>query len=399
MVGFYIIIYEKNIQVLYMELLIDKVKRYAAGRAVVMPVFGDAESMATVAVALKACGSDNVHVIHIDHGLLRDGECEAIRTSLAHMGVKNTVFLSLEKAFMISSARMEDGHVAGPLQTACDPAEKRNIVFSTLKKIFKSTVEEQLGKDVCMLGVHSVGGEGLDFGGKAEEIARENGVDEFLIRQPFPFQGLAIRMLCNESPIAVTTEQRTMLESLVTTERGDKFSSKLVPYRSVGIRNGVRSYKSMAVICGVGDSDFSDAAEIAQKVYTNLSYVNRVIVRADSMDKVSFLHGSPMHISKETLDTLRKADAIVAKEFNNTSAVQFFAVLLPFASNTQKKYSVAIRAVSTSDFKSAKALVPAKDFDVSVLRNTAKCIKEALPEVDMVLYDITPKPPAAIEFE
>lgn len=382
-----------------MKALIDKVKKEAAGRAVVMPVFGDAESMATALVAVKACGGDKVNAIHIDHGMLRKGECDAIRSSLARIGVKNVIFLSLEKAFMISSVRMDDGRVAGPLASTCAPTEKRSIVASSLEKIYKSAAIENFGEDVYMLGVHSVGGESLDFGGDAEKIAREAEADELLIRQPFPLQGLSIRMVCNESPIAVTTEQRDTLESLVNDASGGKFASKLVPYRSVGICDGVRSYKSMAVICGAENADFVNAADLAKKINGELGFVNRVLVRVDSVNKKFFLHGSPMHISKETLDTVREADAVVAEELKNIGAVQFFAVLLPFASNMKKKYSVAIRAISTSDFKTAKALVPTVDFDASVLKNAASKIKDALPAVDMVLYDITQKPPAAIEFE
>ena len=154
----------------------------------------------------------------------------------------------------------------------------------------------------------------------------------------------------------------------------------------------------MAVICGAQTCNFVDAADIARKIDGELGFVNRVLVRTDSLDKNFQLHGSPMYISKETLATVRIADAIVADEFKSTGAVQFFAVLLPFSSN-MKKYSVAIRAVSTSDFKSAKALVPTVDFDATVLESATRRIKEALPAVDMVFYDITPKPPAAIEFE
>lgn len=383
-----------------MKSFICKVKEMSAGRAVVLPVFGDAESMATAYIAVKALGGDKVNAIHIDHSMLRLGEAKAVLSSLKKIGVGNVISVSLDKFFLISSVKAADGRVIGPLSTVCDPSDKRCIVATAIEREYKRIVGERFGTDIFMLGVHSVGGPSLGIGSRAADIAREAGADEFLIRQPFPMQALSIRMLCNDSAIALTTEQRTALEAEVAKYSDGKFAAKLVPFRSVGVRDGVRSYKSMAVLSG-GDanSDFSKAAQISADIDKKLPFINRVLLRVDSDAKARTYHGSPMHISKETLDVIRTADAVVAEEFACTKAVQFFAVLLPFVADKQKRYSVAIRAVDTADFENATALVPGVDFDIDILKQTASRIKDALPSVDTVLYDITSKPPAAIEFE
>ncbi|MBQ6893246.1 MAG: hypothetical protein IJN48_03485, partial [Clostridia bacterium] len=305
-----------------------------------------------------------------------------------------------EKFYLIAAAKSDDGRVIGPLATTCVPAEKRRIVSSAIEKEYRRIVRANFKNDISMIGVHGIGGTSLDLGSSAVSIAREAGASEMLIRQPFPVQALSIRMLCNDSAIALTTEQREMLDKVVA-ERGERrFSPKLVPFRSVGICNGVRSYKSMAVLSDNGAySDFLLAADIAVAIEKRLPYINRVLCRVDSDSKAMTYHGSPMHISKDTLDVVRIADGIVTEEFSRTSAVQFFAVLLPFVSDIEKSYSVAIRAVATKDFKTASALIPDVDFDAEILHRTAKRIKEKLSSVDMVLYDITGKPPAAIEFE
>ncbi|MBQ8837475.1 MAG: hypothetical protein IJ002_08240 [Clostridia bacterium] len=381
-----------------MEKLIDKIKELSAGRAVVMPVFGDAESMATAAVCVSALGGDRVNAVHIDHGMLRKGERTAVRTSLEKIGVGNVISVDLDKFFLISSVKTSDGRVIGPLSTVCDPSDKRSIVAIAVEKEYRRVVKENFKSDICMIGVHSVGGTPLDFGNRAAEIARKAGADEFLLRQPFPLQALAIRMLCNDYAIALTTAQRVALEVVVSQYGG--FAAKLIPFRSVGVHDGVRSYKSMAVLSGDGaDTNFKKAAEVAAAIDEKLGYINRVLVSVDCDAKAPTYHGSPMHISKETLRVLREADAVVAEEFACTKAVQFFAVLLPFVANKEKRYSIVIRAIKTNDFETAEALIPAEDFDANILKRTAEKIKYAVPSVDMVFYDITSKPPAAIEFE
>ncbi|MBQ6893439.1 MAG: GMP synthase (glutamine-hydrolyzing), partial [Clostridia bacterium] len=74
-----------------METLISTIKEISAGRAVVLPVFGDAESMATAYLAVKALGGDKVNAVHIDHGMLRHGETKAVRASLERIGVGNII--------------------------------------------------------------------------------------------------------------------------------------------------------------------------------------------------------------------------------------------------------------------------------------------------------------------
>ena len=203
-----------------------------------------------------------------------------------------------------------------------------------------------------------------------------------------------------QHPQAVTTEQRNALSEFVQSVCGDRFFAKLVPLRSVGVRDGVRSYKSMAVLSFDGtDNDFETAASLAHVIDRKLPFVNRVVCRIDSNKKESTYHAAPMHITKETVGVIREVDAIVAEELCDIGATQFFAVLLPYVEDRQKTYSVAIRAVKTDDFKTATALVPGVDFDIAVLKRTSELIKKAVESIDMVFYDITSKPPAAIEFE
>lgn len=110
-------------------------------------------------------------------------------------------------------------------------------------------------------------------------------------------------------------------------------------------------------------------------------------------------------ITKEKLDILREADAIVREEIAaaklDKTINQYFAILTDMRSvgvkNEERTYerAVVIRAVNTTDFMTAKwAQIP-----YPVLERISERIVSEVKAVNRVVYDITCKPPATIEWE
>lgn len=118
-------------------------------------------------------------------------------------------------------------------------------------------------------------------------------------------------------------------------------------------------------------------------------------------------------ITRERLERLRSADAIFTSELIEAGLLnrrytraekkisQAFAVLLPVYSvgvmGDQRTYqeAVALRAVSTEDFMTADwARIPPE-----LLARIANRIVNEVSGVNRVVYDITSKPPATIEWE
>ena len=115
-------------------------------------------------------------------------------------------------------------------------------------------------------------------------------------------------------------------------------------------------------------------------------------------------------VTRERLDTLRAADAIFVEELaaagllrqkEGEGTAQSFAVLLPVRSvgvmgdGRTYGYTVALRAVTTNDFMTADwARLP---YDL-LARASSRIVNE-VAAVNRVVYDVTSKPPATIEWE
>ncbi len=113
--------------------------------------------------------------------------------------------------------------------------------------------------------------------------------------------------------------------------------------------------------------------------------------------------GQPL--TRELLDTLRKADAIYLEEIRNAGLYdaiwQAFAVLLPVRTvgvmGDQRSYEqvLALRAVTSTDGMTADYY----PFDHAFLGRVSNRIINEVRGVNRVVYDITSKPPGTIEWE
>jgi len=111
-------------------------------------------------------------------------------------------------------------------------------------------------------------------------------------------------------------------------------------------------------------------------------------------------------VTWERLEILRAADSILLEELNAAGLLrgetqQAFAVLLPVRSvgvmgdERTYQYVIAIRAVTTEDFMTADWA----RLDHALLARISNRIVNEVQGVNRVVYDITSKPPATIEWE
>ena len=110
-------------------------------------------------------------------------------------------------------------------------------------------------------------------------------------------------------------------------------------------------------------------------------------------------------ITRERLEAVREADAILREEFRNAGldkkVWQYFTVVPDFKSVGVRdnarcfEYPVIIRAVNTVDAMSATI----EQIDWPILLKITDRIMKEVKNVNRVCYDLSPKPNATIEFE
>jgi len=105
-------------------------------------------------------------------------------------------------------------------------------------------------------------------------------------------------------------------------------------------------------------------------------------------------------VTRERLNTIRKATAIVEEELADTKAFQYFAVLLNDRATGIRKNKrefgqiIVIRCVESTDARIAAVT----ELSWGKLHRICDRSITEIPDVNRCLYDLTPKPPATIEY-
>ena len=423
---------------------VDMIRGKVGDNNVIVFVSGGVDSMVTSALLLKALPTENIYAIHVDHGFMRKNESDMICEKLKKLGFKNLHRINAEDEFLYSRVEIytKDGKIIGPLCDVTDPEEKRQIIgqlfVDTARKAAESfgldfdktfIAQGTLRPDLIESGNPDVSGyanmikthhndvgiirearaKGLVIEtnwdwhkDEVRQVARLLGFDEETAsRQPFPGPGLAVRMICYPQKIQAPENTPSSID-LFPVEAA-KLHVVKAPILSVGVEGDSRSYKRLCVIYGEiidTESGFGEIAKISSHIINHTEDINRCVYVIDGEYKQDNLKCADLSMSKENADLLREIDYIItsgiAKETEKIS--QCFGVLLPI-STSDGKYSAVIRAVITTDFMTARAAVIGKDMSVETIRNIASEIKSRFSEIDLVLYDVTNKPPSTVEWE
>lgn len=314
----------------------DRIRAQVGDERVLIAVSGGVDSSVATALVNRAIG-DQLTAVFVDHGLLRQGEREQVEAAFRR---------SLGQRLVVVNA-IEDYMDA--LQGVTDPEQKRRIIGEKFIRIF-------------------------------EAEAKKAGSPRFLV------QGTIYPDVVESSAPDRNKAQRIKTHHNVGGLPKDMQFTLVEPLRYL-FKDEVRA---------VGEALGLPAELVWRQPFPGPGLAVRCLG----------------DITMERLDTLRAADHIFTSELTAAGLLnratdepdgisQAFAVLLPVRSvgvmGDTRTYqeTVALRAVTTEDFMTADwARLP-----YDLLARTANRIVNEVAGVNRVVYDVTSKPPATIEWE
>lgn len=297
----------------FVEEAVQKIRAQVGGGRVVCGLSGGVDSTVAALIIHRAIG-DRLTCIFVDNGVLRLDEGAQVRRRFER--------LQLPLVAVDASALFLER-----LTGVTDPEQKRKIIGATFIEVFEAesrklgevdflaqgTLYPDVIESVSVVGQsalikshHNVGGlparmrmklvEPLRelFKDEVRAVGRELGLDEeFVVRQPFPGPGLAVRILGS-----ITSERLDLVrraDAVVSEEvKRDGWYTRLwqsfavlLPVQSVGVMGDARTYEYTIAIRAVESRDGMTAdwarlphdllARISSRIVNEVKGINRVV--------------------------------------------------------------------------------------------------------------------------
>ena len=290
----------------FIEEQIAQVKSQVGNKKVLLALSGGVDSSVVAALLIKAIGKQLV-CVHVNHGLMRKGESEAVVELFRNQLDANLVYVDATDRFL------------GLLEGVSAPEEKRKIIGGEFIRVFEEEARKFDDIDFLAQGTiypdilesdgvkahHNVGGlpEDLQFElvepvkllykDEVRVVGKALGLPEAMVdRQPFPGPGLGVRCLG-----AITRDRLHALreaDAILREEFDICGLSKTVwqyfiavpDMKSVGVKDDKRYEGWPAIIRAVNTKDAMTATieEIPYEVLHKIT--NRITAEVDGINRV-----------------------------------------------------------------------------------------------------------------
>jgi len=277
--------------------VIEQTRAAAGDSTLFLLVSGGVDSLVTLQVCIEAVGAERVRSLHVDTGLMRLGESDAILEFLAAEGFRNIEIERAEAVFLHELAGVTEPErkraIIGRLFVDVLRAKLRAMGLGNAWKlvqgtIYPDTIESGGTKNAALIKTHHNRvpeiqamidrGEVVEplrdlYKDEVRLLGRELGLPQPLLdRHPFPGPGLGIRLLCHDgspapesfadqarldqllrppSPCGMGESGREMPSAISTSFKPDSpagqarggLHGRILPVRSVGVQGDERSYR------------------------------------------------------------------------------------------------------------------------------------------------------------
>ena len=286
---------------------VKEIQQQVKDKKVLLALSGGVDSSVVAALLIKAIGKQLV-CVHVNHGLLRKGEPEEVVEVFRNQMDANLVYVDAVERFL------------GKLKGVSEPEKKRKIIGAEFIRVFEEEARKLEGIEFLAQGTiypdiiesdgvkahHNVGGLPEDMQFELVEPLRllyKDDVrmvgsalglpDGMVYRQPFPGPGLGVRVLgeiTRERLEAVRESDAILREEFAKCGLSGKvwqYFTAVPNFKSVGVKNGARTYAYPVIIRAVNTVDAMTAtieeipydvlAKITARITSEVENVNRVL--------------------------------------------------------------------------------------------------------------------------
>jgi len=280
----------------FIEEKIQEIKATVGSERVISALSGGVDSSACTVLAHRAIG-DNLKVIFIDDGLMREKEPENVSKIFSDLGIKVDIVDAQEEFFQALKGKV-------------DPEEKRkafrNIFYTVfgrevLKSEAKFLVQGTIATDIIetqggvktqhnileQIGIDPEKGYGFKvvepikelFKPQVREVAKALGLPEMIHqRMPFPGPGLATRVIGEVTPerVSIVRKATQIVEDEIESLKPFQAFAVLMSDKGTGIESGQRKFGDVIIIRSVESKD-AMTAEPSQVPWETLMNISKRI--------------------------------------------------------------------------------------------------------------------------
>ena len=286
---------------------VRELREQIGDKKVLLALSGGVDSSVVAALLIKAVGKQLV-CVHVNHGLLRKGEPEQVIEVFRNQMDANLVYVDAAD------------RVLDKLAGVSDPETKRKIIGAEFIRVFEEEARKLSGIEFLAQGTiypdilesdgvkahHNVGGlpEDLQFAlvepvkllfkDEVRVVGKALGLpDGMVYRQPFPGPGLGVRCLgaiTRDRLEAVRESDAILREEFAKNGLAGKvwqYFTVVPDLRSVGVKDGVRTYAYPVILRAVNTTDamtatvedvpFALLQHITARITAEVPGVNRVL--------------------------------------------------------------------------------------------------------------------------
>jgi len=383
----------------FVEKQCEEIKHVLGNEKALIAVSGGVDSTTCAVLVHKAIGN-NLQCVFIDTGFMRLDEPEKVRKFYEGMNLPFKI-IDASKRFMDALNGLvtaEDKRKAFR-QTFYDvlseSAKKEGCKFLVQGTLAADWIETKGGiktqhNVLSQVGINPVEKFGFQviepltflYKDQVREVAEYLNVRlDFSERQPFPGPGLVVRIIGEISPEKLDLEKRAtkIVEENI---QGSQYFVAIMDDDCEEFENNIKELTSEFFVIKPDDIKI----KISKNSVTGVKGDLRVYKK---------LAGLTINSGKNLFKP--SIDKIIELQFDIISKnPEFTRVAYNITEKPRKgKYIMLVRSVATKDYMTAKVT----EMPWDKLTKTANEIMHDCKEVSDVYYDVTPKPPATIEYE